>query len=147
MRVWDFGRVVAASVLLGLVFHAAWVVLFIFASSQGASRLVKVMLWLLAPVISAVGFGTGLGAVAHGVPRRKTRFRPAFRMALIGCAIGAVVMSPLGPMVVGFGVLAGGGMAAVVQCLADERALRVWASGREKRSGPDAEGTDRAARP
>ncbi len=132
MRLKEFGLTVAVSVLLGLVFHAAWVVLFIFASSQGAARVVKVMLWLLAPVISAAGFGAGLTLVPRGPSRRRTAFRTAFRIAFIGCAIGAAVMSPLGPMVVGFGVLAGGTMGAIVQCFADERGMRVWSTPRER---------------
>ena len=99
---------------MGAVFHATWVALFIFTASQGASGIVRAMLWLTAPVVTAVGFGLGLTLLQRDDPQSKTGFARAFVTALSGCAIGAVVMSPIGPMFVGLGVLGGGTVAVAI---------------------------------
>jgi hypothetical protein len=117
--VWHFVVRLATAALLGGAFHAAWVALFIFAVSQGAPGVLRATLWLTAPVVTAAGFGLGLTLSRHHEPDPRTRFGRAFVAVLSGCAIGAVVMSPIGPMFVGLGVFGGGLVAAAVRVASD----------------------------
>ncbi len=110
---------VAIAALVGAAFHAAWVALFIFTVSQGASGVVRAILWLIAPIVTAVGFGLGLTLLQRQHPQPRTGFARAFVTALSGCAIGAVIMSPIGPMFVGFGVLGGGTVAVAIWVVSD----------------------------
>lgn len=112
--IWHSAVRVTSAVVVGAVFHAAWVASFIFIASQGASGIVRAMLWLTAPVVTAAGFGFGLTLAQRRDPESRIGFTRAFVTALSGCTIGALVMSPIGPMFVGLGVLSGGALAVVM---------------------------------
>ncbi len=113
----DLGLRLAASLVLGVVFHAAWVASFILAASLGASVAVKAVLWLFAPILTAAGFTTGLALLPQVVWRPSGSLTRAYLTVLTACAVGAAVMSPIGPMLVGFGVVAGGTAAVVFWCV------------------------------
>ncbi len=123
---WRDGLRLVISVLTGTAFHALWVVAFIFAASRGASDMFRGILWLAAPVVGAAGFASGLTLMWRD-GRRTAGFALTFGKILSGCAIGAGLMSPIGPMFVGFGLLAGGALAAAIVCFSDSRRAGVEA--------------------
>ena len=116
---WGLCLRVAAAVLVGAAFHAAWVVLVIFASSRGASGFVRAVVWFAAPIVTATGLAAGFTLLGRRKVRHRTTFARAFLTALVGSAIGAALGSPIGPMFVGMGVLGGGASAIAVRCYAD----------------------------
>ncbi len=132
VRIRNWASRVLTSVLLGVAFHAAWVTLFIFASSAGASAFVRATLWVFAPVVTAAGFATGLALVSRSLPRDSRAFTRPYLTALTGCVVGAAALSPIGPMFVGMGALAGGTLATLFRCYADSRAGR-WTGLRDNR--------------
>lgn len=107
------------AVLVGLGFHVMWAVLYIFSASHGASGGLRGLLWCVAPIITAAGYGLGLTLLPRLQPQPRTGFARAFVAALAGCVIGAVIGSPIGPMFVGFGILGGGAMAVAVRVVLD----------------------------
>jgi hypothetical protein len=127
---WIWRSVVRVTVaaLVGVAFHAAWVALFILAVSQGAPGSLRAILWVIAPIVTAIGFGLGLTLLQRRHPAPDTGFAHAFAIALAGCAMGAVILSPIGPMFAGFGVLGGGTIAAAIRVVSEQ-------SGRGRRAG------------
>jgi hypothetical protein len=117
--IWRSAVRVVIAALVGAAFHAAWVVLFIFAASRDAPGFVRGVLWLIVPVVTATGFALGLALLPRREPEPGTDFTRAFLTALSGCAIGGVVMSPIGPMFVGLGVLGGGTVAVAIRVALD----------------------------
>jgi hypothetical protein len=106
------------ALVLGLTLHAAWMALFILGASLGASGIVRGALWLVGPIMTAAGYATGLTIRVQGVSTLKWRFWQVFIVVLVCCAVGAIVGRPLGPMFVGLGVLAAGGLSSL--------ALVIW---------------------
>jgi len=67
-----------------------------------------VILWLVAPVVTATGFATGIAIVEHLTRMSKTKFLRIFIWPMIGCAIGAGAVYWHGPMLIVFTMLAAG---------------------------------------
>ncbi|MEO8499947.1 MAG: hypothetical protein ABI565_03465 [Vicinamibacteria bacterium] len=70
---------------------------------------------MTAPVAAAIGFGLGTLLIERVMRRRETTIGQALLWPFVGCAVGAVLVSPLGRMFVGVGVLAFGTVAVVVR--------------------------------
>ena len=98
---------VAVSLLCGGVFYFAWMASFILATRLENSA-VETVLWVLAPVITAVGFAAGIAVFERSTGADKTRLLRIFVWPLIGCAIGAGVVYWVGPMLIVFGMFAAG---------------------------------------
>jgi hypothetical protein len=121
--IWRSAVRITVALLAGTAFHVAWVATFIFAASQGAPGILRAMLWLIGPLVTAIGFGLGLTLWQRHDPQRQTGFARAFMAAVSGCAIGALVMSPIGPMFVGLGILGGGTVAVAIWVASDRGAV------------------------
>ena len=95
---------IAVSTLGGGAFYFVWMSLFLVTAGLGSQAL-EIVLWLLAPLITAAGFSVGLlifGMVTH---IENLGFRHAFLWAFVGCALGALATYPFGPMLIVFGML------------------------------------------
>jgi hypothetical protein len=109
----DLGRLVralarvAVSLLGGGVFHCAWLAVFLLAIALH-SPVVEAALWLLAPVATGAGFAVGVVAFDRLTRAAGSGFWRIFVWPLVGCAIGAGVVYPFGPMLIVFGMLAAG---------------------------------------
>jgi hypothetical protein len=101
------------AVVLGGVVHVLWVTLVILGRSLGASGMARDALWLAGPIMTAAGYAEGLTIRVRGASAVRMRFSQVFVAVLIGCAVGAIVGRPLGPMFVGLGALAAGGLTAL----------------------------------
>jgi hypothetical protein len=91
--------------------YSAWLALFLSVYDRSAS-FVRATLWLLTPVVTAVGYGAGMAVADRLARRRPLRFLSIVVWPLIGCVIGAGVVFPFGPMLIVFGMF-GTGTAAV----------------------------------
>jgi hypothetical protein len=97
----------SVSVLVAGVFHAAWLVAFIPAAKSGIVAL-KVLGWVSAPVVTGLGYATGLWMGERRLTTRKADFLRIFVWPLAGCTIGAVALCWIGPMWIGIGTFVGG---------------------------------------
>jgi hypothetical protein len=112
---------VALAVASGVVFCAAWTVLFIFGVTNTRSTVVRASLWLLAPVITAAGFAVGRRLSGQGPARDRLSFGRAYPPVLAACAIGALSGAPFGPMFIGLGMV---GAATIVVIVWEYTAMR-----------------------
>ncbi len=113
MSVWILARV-CVSILCGGIFYFLWMGAFLLASGWGGF-IVEAVLWLLAPVVTASGFAGGILLFDRWRHRTKARFFSVFVWPFVGCAIGAGVVWPFGPMLIVFGMLAAGTASVVVR--------------------------------
>ncbi len=115
---------VAFSILSAGVFYFAWMGVFLFATKLGVS-IIRPILWLLGPVITATGFAAGIAIFERLTGTSKTRFLQVFIWPLIGCVIGAGVVYPFGPMLIVFGMFTAGIVSVVLREL-------LWFSGSKR---------------
>jgi hypothetical protein len=94
---------VACSVLCAGGAYFIWMAAFIFLDDVGG-RALRALLWLAAPVATALGFAVGAALCERLTEGRRERFRGVYLWPLAGCSIGAVVVFPFGPMLIVFGM-------------------------------------------
>lgn len=104
---WIALRRVAVSLLCGGAFYLVWMAIFLFATKLD-NAVVEGLLWILAPVVTAAGFATGIVLFDRLVIATKHRFFPVLLWPLVGCAAGAGVVYWFGPMLIVFGMLVAG---------------------------------------
>ena len=114
---------VVLSVLLAGVFYAGWMAVAIPTIKSGLGGLaVKVVLWILAPIVTGFGFALGptvfdlLSPAAH-----KNSFWKTYKWSLVGCAIGGGVVCIFGPMLIVFGIFVAGVLSITLQEVARVR--------------------------
>jgi hypothetical protein len=105
---------VAVSVLVAGVFHIGWLAAFIPAAKSDVIAL-KIVGWLSAPVVTAVGFAAGLCMGERLLTSRKATFLRIFIWPLVGCTLGAIAFSWIGPMWIGIGTFVGGAASVVLR--------------------------------
>jgi hypothetical protein len=104
---WRLLARVITSLLCGGVFYFAWMAVFFLATGLDGPA-VEVVLWLLAPVVTATGFATGIVTFDRLTSANEKGFLRVFTWPLIGCAIGAGVAYWFGPMLIVFGMFVAG---------------------------------------
>jgi hypothetical protein len=82
------------------------------------------VMWILSPVVTALGYALGIVLGERLTKASPTRFDRILIWPLIGCAIGAGIVVWFGPMLIVFGMFLLG-TASVI--------LREWSMRREKR--------------
>ena len=105
---------VAVSILVAGFFHIGWLAAFIPAAKSGVMAL-KILGWIAAPVVTALGYATGLRMGERLLTTRKTDFLQIFVWPLVGCTLGAVALSWLGPMWIGIGTFVGGAVSVMLR--------------------------------
>jgi len=73
-----------------------------------ADSFLKVIGWLLAPVITALGFTVGIKPFDFLAKEKKEKFFHIYKWPLVGCVVGAGIVYWFGPMLIVFSVLAVG---------------------------------------
>ncbi len=106
--------VLALSVLLAIVFHVVWVAAFVASAKSGVFAL-KVLGWLLAPILTALGYAMGVRLGERTCISRRNRFLQILGWPLIGCTIGAIGLCWLGPMWAGIGTFIGGAVSVAIR--------------------------------
>jgi len=97
---------VILSVIFAGIFYTCWLVVAIPVTKLGIDSLIlKAILWLSAPVVTALGFTTGvfIFELFPGTGGRD-KFLNIFKWSLISCAIGAGCVVWFGPMLIVFGM-------------------------------------------
>ena len=105
---------VAVSILAAGVFHIGWLAVFIAAAKSGVMAL-KILGWMSAPVVTALGYAVGLWMGERLLTQRKTDFLQIWVWPLVGCTLGAMALSWVGPMWVGIGTCIGGAASVVLR--------------------------------
>lgn len=108
------------SVLSGAAFYVAWMALFLLCSAH-CSPLVRGLLWILAPVLTGLGFLAGAALFSRVRCLPHLRLGRLYLYPLIGCSIGAAVVFPFGPMLIVFGMCLLGSLSMLVFELVDSR--------------------------
>jgi hypothetical protein len=98
---------ITLSLLCAGVFYFVWMASFLFTANLH-SGVLEAFLWLLAPVITALGFTVGIVAFERLTMTGSTRFFRLFVWPLIGCTIGAGIVYWFGPMLIVFGMFTAG---------------------------------------
>lgn len=106
--------VVAVSILLAGVFHIGWLAAFIPMAKSGVMTL-KIVGWLAAPVVTAVGYAAGLWMGERLLSHRTTAFLRILVWPLMGCSLGATALCWIGPMWAGIGTVVGGAASVVLR--------------------------------
>jgi len=113
---WQMLVRVAASLVGGGVGYTCCLAAFLlFGRSSGP--VVQAILWFAMPVVTAAGFAAGVTLWDRLSGTRATRFLRAFPWPLVGCAIGAGVVYPFGPMLIVFGMFIGGPISILLRDL------------------------------
>lgn len=95
---------VVFSALGGGICYALWMVVAIPANRRDVEFL-STTLWILAPVVTALGFATGTYLSEGWLGRPGRRFGRILIWPLVGCTIGAWSVYFFGPMLIVFGML------------------------------------------
>jgi len=112
------------SLLFAGIFYTVWLAIAMVGIKVDNSAL-KVILWVSAPIFTAVGFATGIAIFELLPATRKSRFLDVLKWALIGCAIGAGAVWWFGPMLIVFGMFGiGTASVALRQMLLSVRAKK-----------------------
>jgi len=105
--VWQtLARVAVSLVGGGAAYTCCLAAFLLFGRSSGPA--VQAILWLAMPVVTAAGFAAGVTLWDRLSGTRTTRFIRVFAWPLVGCAVGAGVVYPFGPMLIVFGMFLGG---------------------------------------
>lgn len=105
------------SVAFAGIFYAGWLAIFLL-TIKFVNYPVKVLLWLSAPLATALGFATGAWLSELLTSTRKIAFARTLIWPLIGCAIGASAISPFGPMLIVFGMFVLGTVSIIIREIA-----------------------------
>ena len=94
---------VSLSVIFAGVLYFVWMGVFIISADK-VGTLVKGILWILAPVVTATGFTIGLVVAERLLGSTREPLIRVFLWPLTGCAIGAAAVFWFGPMLIVFGM-------------------------------------------
>ena len=106
-------RIVLSAACAGITYFA-WMGLFLLLRDSIGS-LARGILWVAAPVATAMGFAAGILIHERVTEARKATFASILVWPLVGCAIGAVVVCWWGPMLIVFGMFAVGAASVVLR--------------------------------
>jgi hypothetical protein len=94
---------IASSVLCAAALYLLWMGAFIVLSER-TGPVIRGVLWVLAPVVTAAGFALGVAAAERLLRSRSGSFARIFPWPLAGCAVGAAAVYWYGPMLIVFGM-------------------------------------------
>jgi len=102
------------SLLFGGMAYLAWMATFIFVTKKNIP-IIETPLWLLAPVITAMGFTLGIMIIERPINTSIRGFLHIYWWPLIGCALGALVVYWYGPMLIVFSMLLAGELSIIAR--------------------------------
>ena len=91
----------------------AWLAAFLTFAEKPPRRPVRWLLWLLAPVLIALDLCYGIILFDHHTCKKRSSLLNVLPLTLVSCAIGAAIAFQFGPMFIGMGTLALGGIAVL----------------------------------
>ncbi len=108
-----FVRVIVSLFCAGIS-YSVWLATFLLTAHLD-SRIAAIIRWLLAPVMTAMGFAMGVMVSERLTGASRVRFWRIFVWPLIGCALGAVAVYWFGPMLIVFGMFVIGASSVVLR--------------------------------
>lgn len=108
---------VALSVIFAGIFYIGWMAIAIPTIKSelgGLFVFVKAAIWIIAPIITGLGFAVGSKIFELLPYTDKTRFWETYKWCLAGCAIGGGILWLFGPMLIVFGMFAAGTLSVVL---------------------------------
>lgn len=114
---------VGLSVLFAGVFYTGWMAVAIPTIKSGFGGLVvKIIFWILAPIVTGLGFALGPKIFESLLPAaNKSSFWTTYKWSLASCAIGGGVVCMFGPMLIVFGMFAAGTLSVILREVARVR--------------------------
>jgi hypothetical protein len=108
---------IAMSIFLAGVFYTGWMAIAIPTIKTGfGGLLIKVILWILAPIVTGFGFALGSKVFELFVLKtNKSLFWKTYKWCLAGCTIGGGIFYIFGPMLIVFGMFATGTLIVILQ--------------------------------
>ena len=94
---------ILTSTLFGGLFYSIWLSVFLLLSPEGG--LLETVLWFAAPIITAIGFASGITIFDHFSGSARLPFIKLVSWPMVGCIIGASVVYWFGPMLIVFSML------------------------------------------
>ena len=107
-------RIMVSTAFSGL-FYIGWLAVAIPVLTSECCMLNKILLWIIAPFTTALGFTVGILLVDLIFRQQKTKFWNVYKYPLTGCIIGAVIVVIFGPMLIVFGMFALGGLSIIIR--------------------------------
>jgi hypothetical protein len=111
--IWKRLARVFTSTIFGGIFYSIWLAVFLLLSPVDGFQ--ETILWLVSPIITAIGFASGIMVYDHFSRSTKLPFIRLVSWPLIGCIIGAVIVYWFGPMLIVFSMLALGAISVAVR--------------------------------
>jgi hypothetical protein len=99
-----FVRIIISVIFAG-IFYTGWMAIAIPVLKSGP-LFAKALCWLLAPVVTASGFASGIAIFELLPGTRKSKPRDIILWPLASCIIGAAVVFFFGPMLIVFAMFA-----------------------------------------
>jgi hypothetical protein len=106
------------SLFFGGLFYALWLGVFLLTFRWGCT-IVDEVVRLAAPLLTALGFAVGSTLYERLTGVRGGGFTRLFIWPLSGCSLGAVVVYPIGPMLIVFSMLTVGTVAVLIRDILD----------------------------
>ena len=103
------------SVLFAGFFYVFWMAVAITAFKSGYGKIIMGLLWIIAPFATAAGFTIGIGLFDFAVKRSRQNFFNIYKWPLVGCAVGAIIVAPFGPMLIVFGMFGLGTLSVILR--------------------------------
>lgn len=111
--------VTVGSTLGGGILYAVWMVVFLLFHNHVSDILISI-LWLFAPVITAMGFAAGRFWTHSLLKSKHSSFCNTYLWSFIGCAIGALMVYWVGPMLIVFSMLFFGAVSVFLMEIKDQ---------------------------
>ena len=111
---------VVISLVCGGAFYFAWMAVFLLTLELNRPIL-NVLLWPLAPVVTAVGFTVGVMIAQRLTGAERSGFAHIYRWPLVGCIVAVAAVYPIGPMLIVFGMLVAGTVSVALREVAAAR--------------------------
>ena len=106
---------VALSVIFAGIFYIGWMAIALPTFKSGFGGLVvKAVIWILAPILTGLGFAVGPKIFELLPAPDTTHFWETYKWCLAGCVIGGGIVWVFGPMLIVFGMFAAGTMSVVL---------------------------------
>ena len=103
MSIWKRLSRILVSTIFGGFFYSIWLAVYLLLSPEDG--LLETILWLAAPVITAIGFALGIIVFDRFKKMPGIPFLKLLSWPLLGCFIGAAAVYWFGPMLIVFSML------------------------------------------